>query len=152
MSSTQIPHTQTVVSYAYTVSANGTPLGTLQGFNPSANRPLERIRELQNEVDDTIEIVPGRTDFTISIDKFELYSGNAMMALTGNKDGTLDISTIITPFTITEQIKDPVKGTTRTVHYNNCWPTSLSKTIREGQITVMETVQLWVTSITVTQK
>jgi hypothetical protein len=72
--------------------------------------------------------------------------------LTGNKDGTLDISTIITPFTITEQIKDPVKGTTRTVHYNNCWPTALSKTIREAQITVMETVQLWVTSITVTQK
>ena len=139
--STQIPHTKTVVSYAYTITANGTSLGTLQGFNPSSTRALERVRELRNEIDDMVEIVPGRSEFTIQIDKLEMYSENVLQAL-GFSDFE-DISKLRTPIQIVETIKDPVSGKGRTVSYVNCWIQNVAKTIREGTITVSETVTLW---------
>jgi hypothetical protein len=88
--STSIPNTKTVVSYSYTVlDAQSKAIGTLQGFNPSASRALERVREIMNEVADTKEIVPGRTDFTISLDRLEMYN-SGMVKDTGSSGADKD--------------------------------------------------------------
>lgn len=140
--STQIPVRNTVVSYAYTIkNSAGTPIGTLQGFNPSANRVLERVRELKRTGDnqDTYEIVPGRTDFSIAVDRIETYADTLMSAL-----GITDLEHITNatnPIQITEEVIGPL-GQTRTIHYENCWVQSWSKTIREGTVTVTENVTL----------
>ena len=42
---TRIPNSKTVVSYAYTIKVNGTPIGTLQGFNPGADRKLKELEK-----------------------------------------------------------------------------------------------------------
>jgi PAS domain-containing protein len=118
-------------------------IGTLQGFDPSANRQLERIREIMNEDSDIFEIVPGRTEFTISIDRIETYN-QAMLDALGYTSFE-DISQITDPIQIVETITGPVsKGSPkRTIVYQNCWIQGWSKTIREGTITVTERVTLW---------
>ena len=78
---TRIPNTTTVASYAYTVKANGSVIGTIQGFNPSANRNLERVREILNTAEDIVEIIPGRSEFTITLDRLETYNKGMMDAL-----------------------------------------------------------------------
>ena len=145
---TQIPNTNTVVSYAYTIkSQGGVPIGTLQGFTPSANRALDRVRQIMNEVDDTKEIVPGRTDFSITIDRLETYEESMMEAF--GFDGITDISQIVDGFIIQEVISGPIsKGSKkRTIVYDGCWIQNISKTVREGTITVSESVTLQVTRI-----
>jgi hypothetical protein len=140
---TLIPTSNTVVSYAYTVLAGNKKIGTLQGFDPSANRMLDRVREIMNEDADIVEIVPGRTDFTLSIDRLETYNAAMMDAL--GYASFEDISEITDPIQIVETITGPVsKGSPkRTIVYQNCWVQTWSKTIREGTVTVTERVALW---------
>lgn len=137
---TRIPDTKSAVSYAYTIKINGTAVGTLQGFTPTSNRLLDRVREIMNEEADIKEIVPGRSEFTITIDRLETYD-TAMMKALGY--GTiLTIDQIQTPFEIVEQLTGPL-GQTRVLSYQRCWVQNISKTIREGTITVSETVTIW---------
>lgn len=145
---TRIPNTKTAVSYAYTIKINGTPVGTLQGFNPTSNRFLDRVREIMNEEDDIVEIVPGRSEFTISIDRFETYDSAMMKALGYPLTTTID--QIQTPFEIVEQLIGPL-GQTRTISYQRCWVQSIAKTVREGTVTVSETVTIWPERIVVVQ-
>ena len=137
---TRIPNTKSVVSYAYTIKANGIPVGTLQGFSPTSNRLLDRVRQIMNEEDDIVEIVPGRSDFTISIDRFETYDASMMKAL-GNR-AIETIEKMQTPFEIVEQIVGPL-GQTRVISYQRCWIQNISKQVREGTITVSETVTIF---------
>lgn len=142
---TVIPNTQTVVSYAYTIKANGVEIGTLQGFNPTANRTVERVREILNTLEDTFEIVPGRSEFRITIDRIETYNKNVILALGYNIFGE-SIAQIRDPITIVEQILGP-NGESRQIVYDRCWITSWSKTIQEGQITTKENATLEVERI-----
>lgn len=143
---TRIPSTKTVVSYAYSIKANGVVIGTLQGFSPSANRDLQRIREIKNELIDTVEIVPGRTDYTLSIDKLETYDTTLMKALGYTNFTTLHEMT--DPIDIVEEISGP-NGARRVISYNKCWIQSVSKTVREGTVTVSEQVTVFPTSVSV---
>ena len=99
---TRIPTTKSVVSYAYTIKANGIKIGNLQGFNPSSNRNLERVREIMNELDDTKEILPGRTDFQITLDRLETYDQAMMEAL--DYEAFDFLHEIISPIDIIEEI------------------------------------------------
>jgi len=135
------------VSYAYTIKVAGRPVGTLQGFTPTANRQLDRIREIMNELDDTVEIVPGRSEFSISIDRLETYERSIMEEFTF--DGFTDLSQVIDSFQIVEEIRGPVAkgGRRRVIVYDGCWIQNITKTVREGTITVMESVTVQVTKI-----
>ena len=144
---TLIPNVSTVVSYSYSVKCNGQIIGVLQGFNPSSDRRLERVREIMNEARDTVEIVPGRTDFTISITRLETYAADMLQALGFPKTATLDM--LQTPIDIIEEIQGPTAAQRRVISYNKCWIQSINKTIQEGNITVSQSVVIWPTSITV---
>lgn len=146
--STRIPNTRSVVSYAYTVKANGVVIGTLQNFSTTANRRLERVRELMNEEIDTFEIVPGRTDFTITLGRLETYDKQMMKAL--GYTTFEDLSKITDPITIVEEMRSNV-GKVRKIEYQNCWVSSWSKTIAEGTVTVTENVSLDVERIRVSE-
>jgi len=144
-SRTIIPNTQSVVSYAYTIKANGVEIGTLQGFNPTGNRTVERVREILNTLEDTFEIVPGRSEFKITIDRIETYNKNVIKALGYNIFGE-SIAQVRDPITIVEQVTGP-NGESRLITYDRCWISSWSKTIQEGQITTKENVTLEVERI-----
>ncbi len=137
---TIIPNTQSTVSYAYTIKANGVEIGTLQGFNPTANRALERVREILNTLEDTFEIVPGRSEFSISIDRIETYNKNVIASLGFNIFGE-SIAQIRDPITIVEQLTGP-NGESRQIVYDRCWIKSWSKTVTAGEITVKENVTM----------
>lgn len=146
---TRIPESNTVVSYAYTIKVAGKAIGTLQGFTPSSDRQVERVREIMNEVADTVEIVPGRSNFRVSIDRLETYDASLMEAL--GFDGFTDISQVTTPFQIVEEIRGPIGkgGRRRVIVYDGCWISNSQKTVREGQTTVTETATVEVTKIVV---
>ena len=148
---TRIPNTTTTVSYAYTVKAQGSVIGTLQGFNPTANRSLERIREILNEVTDIVEIVPGRTEFSITLDRLETYNESMMEAL--GFASFEDISQVTDPIQIVEEVRGPAAlgNPSRTIVYERCWVQTWGKTIREGTITVTENVTLWPEQIIATR-
>lgn len=141
---TRIPNTKSVVSYAYTIKANGIKVGNLQGFNPSANRNLERVREIMNDLDDTVEILPGRTDFQLTLDRLETYDDTMLEAL--GYDSFDFIHELVDPIDIIEEISGP-GGRTRVVQYSQCWLQSTNKTIREGTISVTESVTAWPTNV-----
>jgi len=145
---TRIPNTTTTVSYAYTVKAQGSVIGTLQGFNPTANRSLERIREILNEATDIVEIVPGRTEFSITLDRLETYNESMMEAL--GFASFEDISQVTDPIQILEEVRGP-SGAIRKIVYERCWVQTWGKTIREGTITVTENVTLWPEQIIATR-
>ena len=113
--STRIPITKTTVSYAYTISVNGVLIGNIQEFNITGTRALDRVREIQNELSDTVEIVPGRTDYTITIGRLETYAQGLIQAL--GYDASADLSQLTTPVLIQEEIKDPVTGGGRKIQY-----------------------------------
>lgn len=138
---TAVPNTQTVVSYSYTIKANGKKIGTLQSFSPDQTRTLERIRELANNTEPMFEILPGRTEFTITCDRFELYIANMIEAL-GYDITSGSIDNIRDPVQIVEQWIGPT-GRRRSVVYDRCWIQSLRKTVREGTASVSETATLW---------
>ena len=147
----RIPNRKTVVSYAYTVKNNqGKAIGTLQGFSTTMSRRLERIFEINRNASDvdTFEIVPGRSEFRVTIDRLETY-GNSLWEALGITNAE-EVSKAINPINITEVLQGP-NGETRTTEYHNCWIESLGKNIREGTITVNETVQLQVEYINVKQ-
>ena len=146
---TRIPHTKATVSYGYTISANGIPIGTVQGFNPSMTRPLERVRELMNEIDDIVEIVPGRTDIQLTMDRFETYAQNLLEAM--GFATYEDLSQITTPILIQEEIRDPVTGAGRKIQYQDVWFNTWGKTVTEGKITVTENVTAYPTRIRVSK-
>ncbi len=140
---TRVPKSKSVVSYAYSVYANGIVIGNLQSFNPSQNRMLDRVREIMDEEADIVEIVPGRGEIVLTVDRLELYDKPMMKALGYDAD----ISKIVDPIQIRETITDPSTNKTRVVTYVDCWIQNQSKTIREGSITVTETATLWPTKI-----
>ena len=147
--STQIPNTDSVVSYAYTVSINGTTVGTLQSFNPTSARILERIREIRADVGnaDTKEIVPGRSTFSATLTRFELYEIPLMKAL--GVSSLQNLANIVDDFEIVEKLSFPDAGKKRIVIYSGCWVENWGKTITEGTVTVSENVTIQVTSIAV---
>lgn len=143
---TRIPNTKSVVSYAYTIKANGVKVGNLQGFNPSANRNLERVREIMNDEADTVEIIPGRTDIQVSIDRLETYD-DTMLEVFGY-DSFDFIHQLVEPVDIIEEIRGP-NGKTRILQYAKCWLGSVNKTVREGTVSVTETVTAQVTEVNI---
>jgi hypothetical protein len=144
-----IPNRKTVVSYAYTVkNNNGKAIGTLQTLTIAMNRQLQRIFEINRNAStvDTFEIVPGRSDYSISINRLETYENSLWEALgISNAD---EVSKATSPINITEILIGP-NGETRTTEYHNCWIASIGKTIQEGTITVSENVSLQVEYIVV---
>lgn len=160
--STAIPKTETVVSYAYKIfydkiGTTNTPIGNLQGFSPSYNRAIDRIRQLGG-ADDTIETLPGRTDITISIDRLELYDESLLNSLRdehlpSGEGGQVNagLENDVEPFNIMEYVVNPNTGVERVISYQKCLIQSYSKTIREGTITVVENAVVQPTSVAVSE-
>lgn len=152
--STKIPKTTTVVSYAYELEIDGETIGTLQGFNPSQTRELQRIRAIDFELfDDTFEIAPGRTDLTITVEKLEVYKESLLSYINSGVMPAEGIVQMIRPFNIIETIADPgnTKRPAKIVVYRDCWISNYSKSVKEGTITVLEQAQIMVRAITMAQ-
>lgn len=141
-------NTNTVVAYAYSVTVNGQKIGNLQGFTPSYNRELQRVREIGNTTDDIKEIVAGRGEFTITLDRLESHDANFAQSMTLRGDNVVP-SNQASGFSIVEKISTGSGGRTRTITYTNCWIQSYSKTVREGTLTVAENVVIWPTKVVV---
>ena len=135
---------QTVVYYQYKVLIDGQYVGTLQRFNPSTERDLERIREIGNPDEDTTEIAKGRSATQIVVERLELNK-KALMQLLGSDD-FVDIAEITESVDIVELITYP-GGQKRQIEYLKCVPKSQTKTISVDTITVTESITFWVTKV-----
>ena len=132
-----------VVHYAYEFRVNGRKVGTVQNFNPSSTRALERIREIAYSNVDTIEIVPGRTDHQLQVERIETHVASMIDAL-GYEP--LNIADLNGSIQIIEVLHRP-DGTRRRIVYDRCWVNTHSKTINVGTVNVTESATLWPTTI-----
>jgi len=137
------PNTKTEVYYSYEIKANGVKIGTLQRFNPSQTRTADRLREIANNGGAIIEIVPGITDFEITIAKSKIYTEAATDAF-GYDVKTLQ--DIVDPIDIVEKSYHP-DGTVKTYTWKDCWITRYGKTVAVGTTINAEDITLWPTEV-----
>lgn len=137
------PNTRSEVYYSYEIKANGTRIGTLQRFNPSQTRTADRLREIANNGGAIIEIVPGVTDFEITISKSKIYAENATDAF-GYSVKTLQ--DIVDPVDVVEKSFHP-DGTTSVLTWKDCWITRVSKSVVVGTTINTEEMTLFPTEV-----
>lgn len=109
-----IPVTTVVVNYAYTIFAKDkdgleTEVGTLQTFNASATRQVTRQRGVQpnlSDMNDSTHLVPGYSDYTLQVDRLELYNRQIFQAFGLTSIETFDQIKDV-PLTIVESRKSP---------------------------------------------
>jgi len=140
-----VPNTRATVEYAYTIKANGKKVGTLQRFNPTSTRAVQRLRGIQNTGGRVIEIVPGTTDTSITLDKVTLHRESLIAAL-GYDVSVKDIQDIRDPIDI-EEVEHHPDGTRTTRVFGQCVPSQWSKTIAVGTVFVTESVTVQVSHI-----
>lgn len=134
------------VFYQYKILIDGAVVGTLQRFNPSTERNLERIREIMNTGDDTREIAVGRSDIQITAERIEL-NNSAMLDVLAPDQPFFDISDLNSPVNIVEICRYP-DGSKRNITYEDCEVKSYSKSISVDTITIVESVTFWVRKVT----
>jgi len=154
---TRIPDTKTVVSYAYTVKIGATIVGTLQGFSVNESRLLDRVREINagsvvgGNTEDVFEILPGRGEITLTIDKFELFDLTKNIGtMIGQSASQPQLTDLTNSFQIDEVLSKSNAPAFRTISYMGCWVQGKTKAVREGTITVAENVTVWPTHIIIT--
>lgn len=138
-----IPNTRSAVFYSYTVKANGKQIGTLQRFNPTSTRQVQRLRGIQNNAGKVIEIVPGTTDDSITMDKVKLHRESMLGAFGYTVKSIQDINDTID----IEEIEHHPDGTTTTMTYAGCWISQYSKNTTEGTVLVVESMTVQVTQV-----
>lgn len=138
----------TTVHYQYIVKMGDKSVGTIQRFNPTSERTLQRIREIMGDVHgDTVEIAKGRTDSQITVERFEVNKESLMDILAPGEE-LVDIGQITKPITIVEIMTGTnIPGGRRVIEYQDCEPKSWSKTISVDTVVVSESVTFWVTRI-----
>ncbi len=150
------------VFYSHHVTMSGIPIGTLQSLTMRQTRAAERIREVNAERGPVVkEIVWGGNDIEIDITRFEIYDNNIFTSMgiasvydmytLDNVNFRFDIVEIqyrpnsnITPGT-----RDLATVAQRVVIYEQCVPTSFTKTLDLGTIHVIESMTCYVTRIAV---
>jgi len=150
----RLPLTNSEVWYAYDITIDNIPVGTLRSFNPTQTRTVDVVREIATNGGQIVEIVPGVTDYTIRLEKVRLYN-KVLFDYFGIV--TKDLQNQIRPVDIKEAIHHPQTnlfnnavtgppgkadgnaGISYTT-YENCWLTDWGKTISTGAITNVETM------------
>jgi len=144
-----IPKTQTAVFYSYTILLNNKEIGTIRSFSPSQDKTIERIREIATTSGQrVIELVPGVTDISISVERFTLYKNDFMNAVGGKINSASDafqsLEEWVDPFDVEEVMTDPVTASERNITYKGCLISTLGKTIEVGTTYVAETATIQV--------
>jgi len=139
-----LPRTATAVFYSYTISANNTEVGSLQSFNPSSTRQVERIRQIMFSTGArVIDMVPGTTDTSISLEHVRLYKKSLFEAFSYQIFALEDLTE---PMDIIEEMNHP-DGLVDFLVYHQClfsdW--SETRTVGTAHVAGSATVQVaWV--------
>lgn len=153
---------QTVVSFSYDITFNGSTVGSLQTFACNETRTLQRVRGIgqgPKNVGETIEIIPTITDYTATATMFEIYA-NSFYALFGKaSSGLLDITpeteldpciaSLLVPINIVETLKTQSGAANKRVKiYEDCWVNTYGKSnISSSGSLITENVSFWVSNI-----
>lgn len=120
------PNTMVKTSHAMTIRANGITVGVLQTWNPSINRGITPVYEINQETSgEPIEKVPGNVGgLTIGVSRYDLYSRRMESAF-----GTPDVEMLgdhNNPFQCRETWRFP-DGTIESRVYTGCWFSNIGR-------------------------
>lgn len=134
-----LPNTLAAPWYAFTISVNGIAIGMLQGFNPSQDREVERVRQIMYETGPAaLEVVPGATNVTVECERIEMYQANFMQAIGRN---LVSLDDLVDPFDILEEKHTPT-GTIYRVQYVSCVVQRYGRRIVNTGTFVLESVTM----------
>jgi hypothetical protein len=138
-----IPNTAAQVFYTYEIRVNGKKVGMIEEFRPSTNRGHERLREIANNGGKIVEIVPGVSDYEITLSHIHLHRSSFLQALGYD---IVDLQDIKDPIEIVEIAHAP-DGTTDKVVYGKCWVQRADKTVSTKSTHIVESATVWPTEI-----
>jgi hypothetical protein len=104
---------------------------------------MDRHRGIQNNSGKVIEIVPGTTDDSITVDRICLHKSKMLEALGYSVKTIQDIRD---PIDI-EEIEHHPDGSSNTTTYAGCWISQNSKNVAVGTVMIIESATLQVTEI-----
>jgi len=142
-----------VISTSIDIVVGQNKVGVVESFNPTYNRPVQRVRELNSETAGrTLEIAPSPEEFSINITGFMLYSSGQqhLFQRIAGTDGEeyISLSSQQEPFDIIETYTHPANNKlTFEVVYKGCWLTNYSKTQNIGTAIVAESATVEVTAV-----
>ena len=121
------PNTMIRTSHAITIRANGITVGVIQSWNPSKNRGITPVYEINQETSvEPIENVPGNVGgLTIAVSRYDLYTKRMEAAF-----GTPDVEMLgdhNNPFQVRESWKFPDGGIEGRV-YTGVWFSTIGRT------------------------
>ena len=121
------PNTLVRTSHAITIRANGLTVGVIQTWNPSQNRGITPIYEINSETSgEPIEKVPGNVGgLTIGVSRYDLYKRRMEAAF-----GTPDVEMLgdhNNPFQVRESWRYP-DGTIEARLFMGCWMSNVGRT------------------------
>lgn len=144
---TVLPNVRSAVWWAYTISVNGLAIGSLQNFAPTSTKTIERVREiLFDSGNKVVDIVPGLTDITATLERIQLFSSNLFQAI--GRD-LVTIEDMNDPFDILETLNRPgsAGGAPVRIIYANCLFSEFGKTITVGTTFVVERATVQISTI-----
>lgn len=141
-----------VISTSIDIIVGGLVVGTIESFNVSTSRPVQRIRELRSEKPgQVLEMVPSPADSNINVTGFMVYDAGKqhLFQRISGADGQsyIDLQSQNTPFDIVEKYTHPGTNTEYEVIYKGCWLDNYSKTQNIGTAAVSETASIQVSAI-----
>lgn len=148
-----LPQTQAMVFYAYSIRVGSTEIGTFRQMDVTDPRTAERYRGIQHTGGRTAEVIPGVSSPTLSLQDVSLYSGVILEKLGYD---VANIEDITFPFDVVENQEVPNYANVvnpagnpieRTSIYKDCWITRFSKSINEGTVILIQSIDVEVTRI-----
>jgi hypothetical protein len=138
-----IPNTAAQVHYSYELRTNGLRIGMVETFTPDQTRTLERLREIANNGGVIVEIVPGVSEYTLTLEHVHLYKKSLIKALGYD---IVNIQDIKDPIDIVEIANNP-DGTKDKTVYGKCWIQRSGKTVATTKTYVTDSITLWPTEV-----
>ena len=142
---TVLPNVRSAVWWAYTIGVNGQAIGNLQSFNPTSSKTIERVREiLFSSGNKVVDIVPGSTDISASVERILLFSENLFQSIGRN---LVSIEDFNDPFDVLETLNRPGSSTPVRTVYADCLISEYGRNITTGTTFVSETATFQISTI-----
>lgn len=130
------PDTLVRTSHSLTIKVNGTTIGLINGWNPSQNRQITPVYEINSESSGLpLENIPGNVqNLTIAVQRYDIWPVRMEQAF-----GTIDLTMLSnqqTPFQVQEIWVSP-QGALEIWQYEGCWFENTGRAFRSDDTRIV---------------
>lgn len=130
------PDTLVRSSHSLTIKVNGVTIGLINGWNPSQNRQITPVYEINSESSGLpLENIPGNVqNLTVAVQRYDIWPVRMEQAF-----GTVDLTMLSnqqTPFAVQEIWVSP-QGALEIWQYEGCWFENVGRAFRSDDTRIV---------------